>query len=80
MTVHNCSRGIESVQAYFDNALDKARADNARKVPVRIIDNKTDDCIVWMLPEEYENYMRLHRRVGQQSKLRNVLDNGGKAQ
>ena len=63
---------------YFGKALEKARKDNARKVPVRIIDNKTDDMIVWMTPEERDNYMRLHKRTGQSSKLRNVLVGRGR--
>lgn len=65
---------------FFDDAVRNARAINASKVAVRIIDNKTDDCIVWMTKEEAKNYHRLHRRTGQQSKLRNVLHNGGRLQ
>ena len=64
--------------SYFDNALKKSRADNAKKVAVRIIDNKTDDMIVWMTKEEKENYDRLHARKGQSSKLRNVLVGNGR--
>jgi hypothetical protein len=64
--------------SYFDNALKKARADNAEKVAVRIIDNKTDDMIVWMTKEEKKNYDRLHARKGQSSKLRNVLVGNGR--
>ena len=64
--------------SYFDIAFKKARADNAKKVAVRIIDNKTDDCIVWMTPEEKKNYDRLHARKGQSSKLRNVLVGNGR--
>ena len=65
---------------FFDDAVRNARAINGSKVAVRIIDNKTDDCIVWMTKEEAKNYHRLHRRVGSQSKIRNVLDKGGRAQ
>lgn len=63
---------------YFSNALVQARADNAKKVAVRIIDNKTDGCLVWMTPEEKKNYDRLHARKGQSSKLRNVLHGNGR--
>jgi len=45
---------------------------------VRIIDNKTDDMIVWMLPHERDEYNRLHARKGQSSKLRNVLVGNGR--
>lgn len=66
------------VQQWFDDALKKKREENARKVPVRIIDNKTDDMIVWMLPHERDEYNRLHARKGQSSKLRNVLVGNGR--
>tara|TARA_B100000212_G_C26995977_1_gene372835 strand:+ start:96 stop:392 length:297 start_codon:yes stop_codon:yes gene_type:complete len=68
----------EDTLEYFASSLEKARKDNARKVPVRIIDNKTDDIIVWMTPEERDNYMRLHKRIGVKSKIRNVLHGNGR--
>lgn len=63
---------------FFTGALERARKENATKVAVRIIDNKTDDVIVWMTPDEKKNYDRLHARKGQSSKLRNVLFGNGR--
>lgn len=63
---------------FFSSALTQARKVNASKVAVRIIDNKTDSCLVWMTPEEKAVYDRLHKRKGQSSKLRNVLVGNGR--
>ena len=68
----------DSTLEYFGNALVQARADNAKKVARKVWVDETTWILVWMTIEEAKEFDKLHRRVAQKSKLRNVLHGNGR--
>ncbi len=51
-----------------------------KTVAVKVWIDKTTFMIVWMTPEQAERHRKLTARKGQQSTVRNALDNGGRIQ